>query len=153
MRSVKKKPRTAAPEPAPRSQAKRRSDCPISFGLDLFGDRWTLLVLRDLLMRGKKTFGEILAGEEGIATNVLTERLTRLEAEGLVVRRPHPESRVKIEYYGTEKARDLLPVLLEIAAWSSKYDPDTGAPPAFIARIHKDRARLIKELRAALPDA
>jgi DNA-binding HxlR family transcriptional regulator len=146
--SVNSKKKTASA----RSGNGRRSDCPIAFGLDIFGDRWSLLVLRDLLLHGKRSFGEMLQSEEGIATNILTDRLTRLEAAGLIVRRSVPENRVKREYLATRKGRDLLPVLLEIASWSARYDPDTGAPPQFIARIRRDRDAVIRDILRNLPE-
>ncbi len=120
----------------------RRSHCPISFALDLVGDRWTLLILRDLLMNGKKAYGELLASEEGIATNVLADRLAWLEHHGILEKRPQ-------EYRVTPKGMDLLPVMLEMVTWSAKYDPDTAAPRAFVKRIAQNRAQVVSELKAA----
>lgn len=104
-------------------KGKCRSHCPIAFALEIFGDRWTLLVLRDLLFKGKKRYKEFLASEEEIATNVLAERLRRLEREGLVTRLRPPGGGRQFVYRPTAKALDLLPVLLEISVWSAKYDP------------------------------
>ncbi len=124
-----------------------RSHCPIAFALELFGDRWTLLVLRDLLFRGKSRYKEFLASEEGIATNVLAERLNRLEKEGLVTKsRPLGAGR-QFLYRPTTKALDLLPVLLEISVWSAKYDSLTAAPPAVMRRIRKNRKGFISQIR------
>lgn len=125
----------------------RRSDCPISFALETFGDTWSLLVMRDLLFTGKRTFGEFLRSEERIATNVLAARLRLLEEAGLI----RAEGSGRNERYSvTAKGLDLLPILLEMIAWSARHDPRTAAPPTFVARIHKDRAGLIDELRAQL---
>ena len=124
-----------------------RSHCPIAFALEIFGDRWTLLVLRDLLLRAKSRYKEFLASEEGIATNVLAERLRRLEEERLVTKsRPSGGGR-QFVYRPTAKALDLLPVLLEISCWSAKYDPLTAAPPAVVRRIRKNRGSFIRQIR------
>ena len=112
--------------PDPDSTA-RRSECPIACSLDLLGDRWTLLVVRDLL-DGKTRFNEFERGPEGIPTNILTDRLRRLEASGLVERRPIPGS-VRRAYGPTAMARDLRPVLLALARWGNDHLDDTWVPP------------------------
>ena len=104
-----------------------RSECPIASGLDILGDRWTLLVLRDLL-EGKRRFSEFEQSPESIPTNILTDRLRRLEATGLVERQPIEGSRHQ-GYSPTAAARDLRPVLLELARWGNAHLPDTWTPP------------------------
>jgi DNA-binding HxlR family transcriptional regulator len=126
----------------------RRSHCPISFGLDLIGDRWTLLVLRDLIIFRKRHFREFLAAEEKIASNILTARLKLLEACGIVSRRRDPENARQVIYEPTAKGLDLLPTMLELARWSATYDAGTAAPKGFAQRIEKDRATVISEIRA-----
>ena len=126
----------------------RRSTCPIDYALEIFGDRWTLLVVRDLLFSGKRYFREFLESPEGIATNVLSERLRRLEAWGLISRREDPENRRQVVYSLTDKGLDLTPALLEIIRWSGKHDADTGAPASFLRRIEKDREGMAAEIRA-----
>jgi len=126
---------------------RRRSDCPIHFGLEVFGDPWTLLILRDLLLKGRSTYSDFLHAEEGIATNVLADRLTRLEQDGLVVADRGAGGGRAHRYRPTSKAIDLLPVLLEIIAWSAAYDPATAADPAFVARLRADRPGLERDLR------
>jgi len=128
----------------------RRSDCPISFALETFGDTWSLLVMRDLLFKGKRTFSEFLRSEEGIATNVLAARLRALEEAGLV--RAEGEGR-NVRYRPTPKGLDLIPTLLEMIAWSARHDARSAAPPAFVARIRKDRVELITELREQIAGA
>ena len=118
-----------------------RSHCPISFALDIVGDRWTLLILRDLLMKGKATYGELLTADEGIATNVLADRLAWLEHHGIL-------NQEGSAYRVTPKGLDLLPVMVEMIAWSAKYDPRTAAPPAFVKRIARDRRKLLADLAA-----
>lgn len=125
-----------------------RSDCPINFGLEIFGDRWTLLVLRDLLIKQKRTFGELQSSDEAIATNILADRLKRLECCGLVERTTSTvDGRVMI-YTPTEAARDLVPVLVEMSYWGATHDPGTGAPAEFRAAYRTDRAGLIAAIRA-----
>ncbi len=116
-----------------------RSHCPISFALDIVGDRWTLLILRDLLMKEKVTYGELLASDEGIATNVLADRLAWLERHDILEKRG-------TTYGVTPKGLDLLPVMVELIAWSAKYDPRTAAPAPFVKRIARDRPGLLADL-------
>lgn len=124
-----------------------RSHCPIAFALDLFGDKWTLLVLRDLLLKGKRQYHEFLASEEAMATNILSDRLRRLEREGLVTKSRARGAGRQYVYQPTRKALDLLPVLVEISFWSARYDPATAAPPALMRRIRKDREGFLREVR------
>src|SRR5436190_18031724 len=93
----------------------RRSDCPISFALEVFGDTWSLLIIRDIIYFGKKTYGEFLASDEGIARNILADRLVRLQQKGLLAKRPHPLDGRKDIYELTDAGLDLIPVLLAIA--------------------------------------
>lgn len=125
----------------------KRSHCPIAFALDVFGDKWSLLVLRDLLFKGKKRYTEFLAAEEGIATNVLSERLARLEAEGLITKSRDKANLRQYIYAPTPKGLDLLPALLEIICWSAKHDPKTAATPAQIRPILHNREGFIREVR------
>lgn len=117
----------------------KRSGCPISFALDLFGDRWTLLILRDLILRGKRRYGEFLSADEGIASNILSDRLKRLESSGIVTRETDPSDKRQVLYTPTPKGAALLPVLLEIAAWGASHDKDTGAPSRFAESFYRDR--------------
>lgn len=127
-----------------------RSHCPISFGLDIFGDKWTLLVVRDLLLKGKKTYGEFLDSGEGIATNILADRLAWLEKQGIIRGSNDPRNRRSQIYRLTNKGTDLLPVLLEMIGWGAKYDPKTEAPPSFINKLRRDRRGLIRHILASL---
>lgn len=126
----------------------RRSDCPISFGLDLFGDRWTLLVVRDLALYDKHTFSELAASDEHIATNVLTDRLERLLSAGVIRKERDPNDGRRRVYRLTEKGVDLIPVLVEIILWSAEHDPHTRiADGEFVAEAKRDRRRLLARLR------
>lgn len=100
----------------------RASGCRVAFGLDIFGDRWSLLVIRDMVLYGKKTYGDFLDGGEGISTNILADRLKQLEAHGIIEKTRDPESGRSYLYHLTEKGRDLAPIIHEIILWSEKYD-------------------------------
>lgn len=126
-------------------RAERRSDCPINYAVQTFGDAWSLIILRDLMFTQRRTYGDFFAAEEGISTNILAARLEHLQKVGLVVRR---ESR----YALTQKGLDLLPAMLDLIAWSGKHDPKSGAPKAFLRRIERDRAGLLAEMTAQLRD-
>ena len=125
-----------------------RSHCPINFGLELFGDGWTLLILRDLLIVGKSTFSEFLGSEEGIATNVLSNRLARLERAGLIHRERGQGDRRQVIYQATDAAKALVPVLVEMSYWGATHDPETAAPPGFVAAYRADRDGLLRRMAA-----
>jgi DNA-binding HxlR family transcriptional regulator len=124
----------------------RRSDCPISVSLDIFGDRWSLLIIRDLMFKGRQEFGEFLGAEEGIATNVLAERLRRLEEARIVAKQAHPDDARKFQYWLTTKGLDLAPVLVDMIVWAATYE-ETAAPPAIVRKMRRDRDEFIAELR------
>ncbi|MCB9914615.1 MAG: helix-turn-helix transcriptional regulator [Planctomycetes bacterium] len=127
----------------------RRSNCPLAFALDLFGDRWSLLVLRDLVFAGKRRFSEFAASPEGIATNVLSDRLRRLEEAGLLRREPDPEDGRKVLYSLTETGFGLTPALCELVLWGlDQQPPGTPGPPAqLVEALRKDRDGAIAALR------
>jgi DNA-binding HxlR family transcriptional regulator len=126
---------------------KRRSDCPISSALDLFGDKWSLLVMRDLLFRNKSHYREFFRSEEGIATNILADRLARLEVADLIEKTNDDPRSGKQAYVATSKGKDIIPLLLEIMLWSAKHDPHTRAPDVLIAELKKDRAKAARAIR------
>ena len=124
----------------------RRSGCPISYTMDIFGDKWTMLIMRDLLLYGKDSFSEYLCSDEKIATNILTDRLHVLLQEGFVTKRAAPTNKSKFLYRPTEKAIELLPVLCEITLWAEKYNP-AGAPEDVTAPLKKNRAKALRDLK------
>ena len=130
-----------------------RSHCPISYSLDIVGDRWTLLVLRDLIIVGKRHFRDFLESEEGIASNILTARLKLLEGHGMARRRRDPKSGRQVIYEPTAKGLDLLPAMLEFARWGGTYDPQTAAPKEMLRRIRQDRDGVVLEIRAGCEPA
>lgn len=128
---------------------RRRSTCPISSALDLLGDKWSLLVMRDVLFRGKCHYRDFLASEERIATNILADRLARLEAAGLLERSGDDPRSGRQAYRATDKGRDLIPLLLETMRWSARHDPQVAVPPPLLAALERDlpgTARAIREL-------
>lgn len=98
-----------------------RSDCPLNYGLEIFGDKWTLLVIRDLMFFGKRSYGEFLESAEGISTNILADRLTLLEKQKIITRKKSPEHKQKFIYSLTQKGIDLLPIVIAIGLWSDQY--------------------------------
>lgn len=110
------------------AKAKRlRSHCPVNFGLESFGDKWALLIVRDIVFRGKKTYGEFLKSEEGFATNILATRLQHLMEVGIIQKVSNSDDARSDVYLLTEKGLDLIPILFEMVLWSSKYDPKSEA--------------------------
>jgi DNA-binding HxlR family transcriptional regulator len=125
---------------------KRRSDCPINFALEIFGDKWTFLIVRDMMFKGKHYYGEFLQSEEKIATNILANRLSMLEQSGIIVKSVDPTHGSKLIYKLSQKGIDLLSVLVEVIMWSAKYDKDTSADVKFVNRVKRDKVGLLKEI-------
>ena len=123
----------------------RRSDCPISFAMDTFGDKWSLLIIRDMMFNGKKYYGEFVEADEKISTNILADRLLTLEAEGIIAKDRDTNNLSKYQYSLTSKGLDLLPMLLDIISWSAKYDANTGISKGFVRKLNENRDALIKE--------
>jgi len=121
-----------------------KSHCPVNFALEAFGDTWSLLIVRDIVFWGKRTYSEFLDSGEGIATNVLATRLVQLEQKGILSREPHPGDRRKEMYTLTEKGLALIPILLEMSGWSAQYDPQTTAPQQFVAAVYADREKMFR---------
>jgi len=126
--------------------SQRRSDCPVSISLEVFGDRWSLLIVRDLMVRGFRTFKEFEESGEGISTNILADRLQKLEANGIILAEANPADGRRLNYRLTEKGIDLAPVLLELLIWSARHE-QTGAPCGFIQQMEKNREAVIAETR------
>jgi DNA-binding HxlR family transcriptional regulator len=126
----------------------QRSDCPISFSLDYLGDKWTLLILRDLIFTEKSTYGEFLTSQEKIATNILADRLRMLEANGFITSSVSAAKKNKFNYSLTEKGIDLVPVIVELMIWGSKYDSYDAKD--MIKKLGQDKEGTIKEIRKKL---
>jgi DNA-binding HxlR family transcriptional regulator len=131
---------------------KRRSDCPLNVSLEIFGDRWTLLIVRDLMLKGRTRFGELLEGGEGIASNILTDRLGRLETYGLVQRRRDASDARRLTYRLTKRGIDLAPVLFEMILWAAQHE-ETAAPPEEVKAMECDRTGYLAVIREAWADS
>ena len=118
--------------------------------MEIFGDRWTFLIVRDLMFKGKHYYGEFLLSEEGIATNTLADRLSLLESNGIVSKSNDPSHKQKIMYRLTKKGIDLVPVLVEFIMWSAKYDKNSGVEMKFVKSVKRDKVRLITEISSRL---
>jgi DNA-binding HxlR family transcriptional regulator len=125
----------------------RRSGCPVNAALEMLGDSWSLLIIRDLMLFGRKAYREFLEAGEGIATNILADRLAKLEANGIVTRRRDPQDARRIRYRLTEKDMALAPAMLELAVWGATHER-TAAPPETIRRMKNSRERVLAEIRA-----
>jgi DNA-binding HxlR family transcriptional regulator len=128
----------------------RKSDCPVHFALEVFGDAWTLLIIRDLMFKRRTRYTDFLRAEEKIATNVLADRLVRLEEDGIIEKVSGSGRGSPSAYWLTAKGIDLLPVMLALIGWSAKYDAKTAADPRFVRRLRGDRPALEAEIRSAL---
>jgi DNA-binding HxlR family transcriptional regulator len=125
---------------------KRRSGCPVSISLEMLGDRWSLLIVRDLMVRGFRTFKDFQGSSESIATNILADRLRKLEAAGIITAKVEEKDARRINYRLTEKGIDLAPVLLELLIWGARHE-ETGAPCALIDNMEKNRGEVLAETR------
>jgi DNA-binding HxlR family transcriptional regulator len=130
-------------------EIKSRSNCPLSYTLDFFGDKWSLLILRDMMLAGKSTYGEFAASDEKIATNILADRLSMLEANGFVTKLVAPYKKSKFIYRLTEKGIALVPVVIEIGLWGTKYNPP-GMNPQLLAALQQDKEGTIQHLQENL---
>jgi len=124
-----------------------RSDCPISSALDLFGDKWSLLIIRDLVYFGERTFKDFSEADEKISSARLSDRLCKLDKLGLLIKSNHPTNKKVYIYSLTEKGKDLFPVIAEYVRWSNKYLNDHIAEPAkqFAQMLEQDREATLKQ--------
>ena len=122
-----------------------RSGCPLSVSLERFGDRWSLLIVRDLMVRGYRTFSEFQHSGEGIATNILSDRLRKLEEAGILTTEPSEEDGRSGHYRLTCKGIALAPVLLELLIWSARHE-ETAAPCPFIDHMDRSREAVLAEV-------
>lgn len=123
-----------------------RSGCPVAISLDVLGDRWSLLIVRDLMVRGYRTFKDFQTSGEGIATNVLADRLRKLEAAGILTAEPEGKDARRINYRLTEKGIDLAPLLLELLMWAARHE-HTSAPNGFLEQVQSHREAFLAEVR------
>ena len=129
---------------------KKRSECPVSSSLDIFGDKWSLLIIRDIIFSNKCTYNDFLKSGEGIATNIWATRLKGLEENGLIEKSAHPESKAKKMYSITQKGIDLLPMILEIYIWADKYYDIPANLKASVREAKKDKVKFVKQITKEL---
>jgi DNA-binding HxlR family transcriptional regulator len=134
----------------PTEKKRCRSECPIANALDIVGDRWTLVLMRDLMFRNLHEFKELLDSPEGIATNILSTRLKSLTEDGIINNIPHPTNGTKKLYYLTERGKTLMPLLTELTLWGTEQIPNTAAPPEVISAMKNDRGLFSKQILEVL---
>lgn len=129
-------------------EIKFRSTCPISSALDIVGDKWSLLILRDIMFSGKKTFGEFASSPEGIATNILSDRLRNLEKSGIITKSKLPDNKKTNVYSLTEKGITFLPLLVEVILWSNKnlQEHITESTKELAGRINKSKDNFVNSM-------
>lgn len=127
-----------------------RSHCPINFGLEHFGDKWSLLIIRDLMFKGKRHYNEFFESEEKVSTSVLGSRLKSLEEDGIISKGEDDVKKSRIKYSLTHKGIDMLPFMIDIISWSGLYDKKTEASKVYLAQAEKDRDYLIQSTREKL---
>lgn len=132
--------------------AGRRSECPINYSLEMVGDPWSLLVIRDIVYFGKRTYGEFLGSAEGIARNILAARLEQLQERGILTKAPHPDDGRKDVYSLTDRGLDLIPLLLAAADWGAEHAPSTDAPREWIELVRARRDELVPLIRETVRD-
>lgn len=130
---------------------KRRSGCPLNASVEMLGDRWSLLIIRDMMLLGRRTFKEFLGSYERPASNILADRLRRLEAHGIIRAQPDPSDGRKLIYLLTSKGMDLAPVLTEMVLWAGKHEKTENRP--LIRLMQKDKQEFLEQIRRRWTDA
>ncbi len=132
-------------------KTKEWSGCPIRFGMSHFGDKWSFLIIRDLMFKGRKYYYEFIEAGEGIATNVLANRLADLESNGIINKSRDPAKGSRFIYTLTQKGIELMPMMLAMMDWAEKYDAETEVPKDFIKKLRYDPGKLQQEILENLP--
>lgn len=127
-----------------------KSHCPINYALEHFGDKWSLLIIRDLMFKGKRHYNEFFESDEKVSTSVLGDRLKSLENHGIITKSEDAVKKSRIRYSLTDKGIALLPMLLEMIVWSGDFDTKTAAEKDFLKQAKKDKEKLILELNKQL---
>src|SRR3984893_4594173 len=134
-----------------KSVPNRRSGCPLNASVEMLGDRWSLLILRDMMLRGFRSFKEFLTSYEGIATNILADRLKRLIAHGIITTQQDQTDGRKLNYVLTAKGIDLAPVLTEMVLWAARHEKTENQ--ALVRTVQKDKAQFLAAIRQRWKDA
>ena len=128
-----------------KSHPKRRSGCPLNASVEMLGDRWSLLILRDMMLRGFRTYKQFLGSYEGIATNILADRLRKLQAHGIIIAKRDASDGRKLLYSLTAKGIDLAPVLTEMVLWAAGHEKTENQ--ALVKLMRKDKQQFLAEIR------
>jgi DNA-binding HxlR family transcriptional regulator len=131
--------------PKKKPSPKRRSGCPLNASVETLGDRWSLLIIRDMMLRGFRTYKEFLESFEGIATNILADRLRKLQAYGIITTERDPSDGRRLFYLLTAKGIDLAPVLTEMVLWAARHEKTENQ--ALVRQMKKDKEQLVAEVR------
>lgn len=132
--------------PRKASDLKRRSGCPLNASVEMLGDRWSLLIIRDMMLLGRRIFKEFLGSYERPASNILADRLRRLEAYGIIRAEPDPSDGRKLIYLLTPKGKDLAPVLTEMVLWAGKHEKTENRP--LIRLMQRNKTKFLEQIRA-----
>jgi DNA-binding HxlR family transcriptional regulator len=128
-----------------KGKSKRRSECPLNASVEMLGDRWSLLIIRDMMLRGFRTYKEFMECYEGIATNILADRLRKLIAYGIITAEPDPSDGRKLIYSLTAKGIDLAPVLTEMVLWAAAHE-ETGNQ-TLVRQMQADKTKFLSVVR------
>src|SRR5229473_3603850 len=131
--------------PKKKPSPKWRSPCPLNASVEMLGDRWSLLIIRDMMVRGSQTYKQFLESYEGIATNILADRLRRLETHGIITTQPDPSDGRKLIYSLTPKGIDLAPVLTEMVLWAARHEKTENQ--ALVRQMQKDKQQFLAAIR------
>ena len=138
-------------KPQQPQKPRKRSPCAIASGLEVLGDRWSLLVIRDLMFTNRCEFGHLLHAGEGISTNILSQRLERLQRAGVISKEPHPSHGKKFIYRLTEQGLKLAPTMIEFGLWCCDTFDDVMMPPSVYELARRDRDKLLAMVAARQP--
>ena len=130
--------------------SKRRSGCPLNASVEMLGDRWSLLIVRDMMLQGFRSYKEFMQCYEGIATNILADRLRKLMGYGIIASEPDPSDGRKLTYFLTAKGIDLAPVLTEMVLWAAAHE-DTGNQ-ALVQQMREDKKKFLTGIRQRWAD-
>jgi len=127
-----------------------RSHCPTNYAVEHFGDKWSLLVIRDLMFKEKRHYNEFFESDEKVSTSVLGDRLKQLEEAGIISKRSDEVKKSRIKYSLTKKGIAMLPLMIDMIIWSGEFDNETEAPEDFLVKANKSREQLISHLKEKL---
>jgi DNA-binding HxlR family transcriptional regulator len=131
--------------PKKKPSPERRSGCPLNASVEMLGDRWSLLIIRDMMLLGSRTYKEFMGSYEGIATNILADRLRKLEAHGIIASQPDPSDGRRLIYVLTRKGIDLAPVLTEMVLWAARHEKTENQ--ALVRQMQNDRDKFLAAIR------